>query len=102
MFGLLRVRRPPRSTRTYSLFPYTTLFRSLTPRVSLKITIEIHNAAAEHSIPHLVALSFPPSERSEIMRLISSGSWDLDMRSEEHTSELKTLMRTSYAFFCLK
>src|SRR3546814_10127214 len=73
----LMIRRPPRSTRTDTLFPYTTLFRSQ---------------------PHLTA-SKPPASHSSATW--SSASWHWS-RSEEHTSELQSLMRISYAVFCLK
>src|SRR3546814_18487160 len=83
LFFVLRIRRPPRSTRTDTLFPYTTLFRSLAPRVAMAGTgrIESHcfvgvNATLRNNVT--VA------------------------RSEEHTSELQSLMRISYAVFCLK
>src|SRR3546814_4662783 len=70
------IRRPPRSTRTDTLFPYTTLFRST---------------------------SFPDAEPSEqrIQHILHPGPPG-DARSEEHTSELQSLMRISYAVFCLK
>src|SRR3546814_7342231 len=75
--------RPPRSTRTYTLFPYTTLFRSSAShsgRLVTKVAI--------------TACSAPwPSE---------SSSARPRRRSEEHTSELQSLMRISYAVFCLK
>src|SRR3546814_3951071 len=71
----LMIRRPPRSTRTDTLFPYTTLFRS---RIS-------------HVRPHR-----PPARCGRPRRQRSP------RRSEEHTSELQSLMRTSYAVFCLK
>src|SRR3546814_8341469 len=81
------IRRPPRSTRTDTLFPYTTLFRS--ERAPL-----CHDGAA--SVPretlHLPMQNVPNSASS-----ISSTP-----RSEEHTSELQSLMRISYAVFCLK
>src|SRR3546814_6481728 len=77
-FFFLMIRRPPRSTRTDTLFPYTTLFRSLI-------------AAAARPILRL-------SSTSE--RRWSNVS--LSHRSEEHTSELQSLMRISYAVFCLK
>src|SRR3546814_2833139 len=72
------IRRPPRSTRTDTLFPYTTLFRSVLAAVGLGL--------AEWSQGPL--------------------AWELEghgrQRSEEHTSELQSLMRISYAVFCLK
>src|SRR3546814_7039396 len=85
------IRRPPRSTRTDTLFPYTTLFRSL-----------------DYATPHQATreLGF----RSSAMRMIGAGCgavWPsvcglTGGRSEEHTSELQSLMRISYAVFCLK
>src|SRR3546814_10250784 len=77
----LMIRRPPRSTRTDTLFPYTTLFRSTILRVAY---------ARRSSIA-----SFRRSLRSS-RRIF------LRRRSEEHTSELQSLMRISYAVFCLK
>src|SRR3546814_1594082 len=83
------IRRPPRSTRTDTLFPYTTLFRSglLRLRIGLKIAHEVLGAAAPGEFlgerPHLRAVQ-------------------LEGGSEEHTSELQSLMRISYAVFCLK
>src|SRR3546814_8094464 len=75
----LMIRRPPRSTRTDTLFPYTTLFRSLGhPHF-------IHKVADLCNDPHQVAALQPQARRSE-----------------EHTSELQSLMRISYAVFCLK
>src|SRR3546814_10109444 len=89
MFFLM-IRRPPRSTRTDTLFPYTTLFRS--------------NPSRTHSIGF-----YHPQEEVSIRRLRQRcrdavevfGERGAD-RSEEHTSELQSLMRTSYAVFCLK
>src|SRR3546814_6785025 len=75
-FFFLMIRRPPRSTRTDTLFPYTTLFRSL---VLMPISARL----------------FGPSPASSVL-LVSPP------RSEEHTSELQSLMRISYAVFCLK
>src|SRR3546814_5012253 len=74
------IRRPPRSTRTDTLFPYTTLFRSLLPA---------HRQAAGQA-----AL--------RDRRAVPSGAARRSRRSEEHTSELQSLMRISYAVFCLK
>src|SRR3546814_7285088 len=69
------IRRPPRSTRTDTLFPYTTLFRSM---------------------------NFCRLHRPGSRRLSLCGRTRRDRRSEEHTSELQSLMRISYAVFCLK
>src|SRR3546814_9743395 len=79
------IRRPPRSTRTDTLFPYTTLFRSALsiPRPKLA--------------PHTPAAYAWPTT----MAPWEAGCWPLP-RSEEHTSELQSLMRNSYAVFCLK
>src|SRR3546814_1416613 len=79
------IRRPPISTRTDTLFPYTTLFRSV------RVWTGFSPAAA------LV--------RSRRGVVAPCGSWTsgtLPSRSEEHTSELQSLMRSSYAVFCLK
>src|SRR3546814_17869954 len=86
----LMIRLPPRSTRTDTLFPYTTLFRS--------------NAAAtfKQTHPHLN----PPLEgedfKAKARGFRSKASCLCLERSEEHTSELQSLMRISYAVFCLK
>src|SRR3546814_3603454 len=85
------IRRPPRSTRTDTLFPYTTLFRSpgLVPR----------------SRQRGAALSRcgPAARCRTLCVLASAGPQATDpRRSEEHTSELQSLMRISYAVFCLK
>src|SRR3546814_7300976 len=76
-------RRPPRSTRTDTLFPYTTLFRSLS-----------YIAGAHHD--------HPGTPRSRNPLVIVMGERGVPGRSEEHTSELQSLMRISYAVFCLK
>src|SRR3546814_8217743 len=72
-FFFLMIRRPPRSTRTDTLFPYTTLFRSPESRLRFLLRLPLRSATRR-----------PPC------------------RSEEHTSELQSLMRISYAVFCLK
>src|SRR3546814_6603084 len=85
------IRRPPRSTRTDTLFPYTTLFRS-------------------HDRGMAVAVRRHPPRRDRIddpraiggMQRGALGADDGGDRSEEHTSELQSLMRISYAVFCLK
>src|SRR3546814_19932269 len=83
LFFFLMIRRPPRSTRTDTLFPYTTLFRSAAPDIGdagrAKATGEVR--LDERGIE------------------VASVAW---RRSEEHTSELQSLMRISYAVFCLK
>src|SRR3546814_3395454 len=106
------IRRPPRSTRTYTLFPYTTLFRSplpppltkgdrgrsvLVPRRLLRqiaAYVAVERAAG-------VAKFAARDGAASFDRPIPVTRAGLD-RSEEHTSELQSLMRISYAVFCLK
>src|SRR3546814_9149475 len=90
---LLMVRRPPRSTRTDTLFPYTTLFRS---------TLE-NDKGERHTIWGVDlerAIASSGAKRGDRIGLEHGGSETV--RSEEHTSELQSLMRISYAVFCLK
>src|SRR3546814_17473686 len=88
-FFFLMIRRPPRSTRTDTLFPYTTLFRSLLKRAKVDALIFIK--------------LFPQCRWHDFHRqLCPVDTFDLRSRSEEHTSELQSLMRISYAVFCLK
>src|SRR3546814_5699192 len=81
------IRRPPRSTRTDTLFPYTTLFRSVERRVARQV-----EASKVLRIGFLLRAGPGRSRRQS-----QDGA-----RSEEHTSELQSLMRISYAVFCLK
>src|SRR3546814_4888552 len=81
------IRRPPKSTRTDTLFPYTTLFRSICARAASSL---IENSTVPSS-----RISFSAAPR---IRLRRSSLF----KSEEHTSELQSLMRNSYAVFCLK
>src|SRR3546814_1431728 len=83
------IRRPPRSTRTDTLFPYTTLFRSST-RVSMADGFDLMVGYFAVSPPRTGLISS------------ASGEPGVICRSEEHTSELQSLMRISYAVFCLK
>src|SRR3546814_14427890 len=85
-FFFLMIRRPPRSTRTDTLFPYTTLFRSL---------VVAGNGSGDAVVGWEEDIA--TNVRLQVRRH-SGGSW----RSEEHTSELQSLMRISYAVFCLK
>src|SRR3546814_6105209 len=95
------IRRPPRSTRTDTLFPYTTLFRSpglpqpQEPEVAFLEGAQVGPQAA-HDAAH-----GEPMIRVRVSRL-DSAVWVSIDRSEEHTSELQSLMRISYAVFCLK
>src|SRR3546814_19576658 len=93
IFFFLMIRRPPISTRTDTLFPYTTLFRSWT------------------SDQHCLSRSFLGHSQGGTAGLVAGGPHDTAdrrsgrrdrERSEEHTSELQSLMRISYAVFCLK
>src|SRR3546814_3590884 len=83
------IRRPPRSTRTDTLFPYTTLFRS----------IAVHDHRAFR--PQFADLAHGQFARACFIHNLEIGGGD-GGRSEEHTSELQSLMRISYAVFCLK
>src|SRR3546814_2655360 len=104
------IRRPPRSTRTDTLFPYTTLFRSAWSMIADRFATLIADVAAPAS-------SAPTTRRGPAL----TGLWAMcddvgilqhgveivpdrnhGYRSEEHTSELQSLMRISYAVFCLK
>src|SRR3546814_7876374 len=87
------IRRPPRSTRTDTLFPYTTLFRS--PPMLKFATISLLTLAV--ATPAFAETA--DSERGDEIVVTASG---IEQRSEEHTSELQSLMRISYAVFCLK
>src|SRR3546814_2110557 len=92
------IRRPPRSTRTDTLFPYTTLFRS-----------SAHAGLAEQE-RRLHAAPFLQPQHQHRKRAVAAlsgvrceaGQDAAQHRSEEHTSELQSLMRISYAVFCLK
>src|SRR3546814_4137273 len=95
------IRRPPRSTRTDTLFPYTTLFRSVALAVeerpqgeadaeSRVAMVAVRRIIARHAVIAAVRLAVIPPVVAAVMR------------SEEHTSELQSLMRISYAVFCLK
>src|SRR3546814_2041370 len=90
------IRRPPRSTRTDTLFPYTTLFRSSPLSVR-------HYTTRCWRCRHHPGKYLPPDihKTRQGERPLSSRRW-LPRRSEEHTSELQSLMRISYAVFCLK
>src|SRR3546814_1905629 len=88
----LMIRRPPRSTRTDTLFPYTTLFRSF-----LYSTAGVHPHDAKHCNDRTIA-----NLRELVGTIPLTLRRSLRVRSEEHTSELQSLMRISYAVFCLK
>src|SRR3546814_2119612 len=120
-FFSLMLLRPPRSTRTDTLFPYTTLFRSVAshlrsldlswsmtfmdskePSVILRVRISTFSIESILSIrlqTHQLTHNVKTSQGDDWFRLCYSR---FDARSEEHTSELQSLMRNSYAVFCLK
>src|SRR3546814_10714205 len=95
-FFVLMIRRPPRSTRTDTLFPYTTLFRSLHRRASRR------GDAVLRGDPVPNGFSIAARSGSGLRDVASSAALGHGRRSEEHTSELQSLMRISYAVFCLK
>src|SRR3546814_6427122 len=107
------IRRPPRSTRTDTLFPYTTLFRSQWEYRVLDIPLKTaHDRRAffpqaprlEIKCRHFCSFVHDgPNERAACSRrAIHRRRCNGKVRSEEHTSELQSLMRISYAVFCLK
>src|SRR3546814_7976831 len=114
---ILMIRRPPRSTRTDTLVPYTTLFRSLAEHPAAAVGMD----RAYAPITYLDEQGNPAGIAVDLLRLIEAKSglkielaaarWPVVIeralrhqidRSEEHTSELQSLMRISYAVFCLK
>src|SRR3546814_3598137 len=107
------IRPPPRSTRTDTLFPDTTLFRSYGG-----ITILERDEDEDFKLPMFIAMdrpqhtdqrrtvapAFTPAEMTRLSEDIRNRTGEVldGLRSEEHTSELQSLMRISYAVFCLK
>src|SRR3546814_12039941 len=100
----LMIRRPPRSTRTDTLFPYTTLFRSVyAPSHNNKRWRNVMKAAVigAMALAAMMTASGAGAQVSDDAVRIGVLT-DMSGRSEEHTSELQSLMRISYAVFCLK
>src|SRR3546814_9293653 len=115
-------RRPPRSTRTDTLFPYTTLVRSRDIRLLGGAAVVVDAAAVHGTLAGVQVVQFrraecgavgsadqqrvdgPPFQAAAVgeLALGAAGIAVLVIRSEEHTSELQSLMRISYAVFCLK
>src|SRR3546814_7049667 len=96
------IRRPPSSTRTDTLFPYTTLFRAPAPIAANAVGegLTIAGRAMEIDCDHGIAR---PCEHRRVLAIGPAVvARALRPRSEEHTSELQSLMRISYAVFCLK
>src|SRR3546814_7417746 len=89
------IRRPPRSTRTDTLFPYTTLFRSIRQLLDREIVVPAPDEASCKRYYENNRRRFRSPDLFEASHILFS-------RSEEHTSELQSLMRISYAVFCLK
>src|SRR3546814_14701618 len=118
------IRRPPRSTRTDTLFPYTTLFRSGLIELYRKAKSDLQEGGANTLFLALGMLKWKQSEdearsyraplilvpvklerrsaRSQVKIMLHDDETVFNMRSEEHTSELQSLMRSSYAVCCLK
>src|SRR3546814_2705859 len=109
------IRCPPRFTRPYPRFPYTTLFRSLHyvdpyPHVDAVIPLMAEGLLTpyldipfQHASPSVLKrMKRPANEAKVLERLKNWRTIAPDIRSEEHTSELQSLMRISYAVFCLK
>src|SRR3546814_3335462 len=111
VFFFLMLRRPPRSTRTDTLFPYTTLFRSLS---AIRCTGAISCPTYKEKAPALQGEGLRERRKPDAdyqqrhyprrsLHAIPEGARTVSkVRSEEHTSELQSLMRISYAVFCLK
>src|SRR3546814_5078916 len=108
------IRRPPRSTRTDTLFPSTTLFRSeavSSGDVAMDL-LTSHDLVVDTSADFATTALLHVAARSAQTRIVSASiqndgaTYRVDvlppLRSEEHTSELQSLMRNSYAVFCLK
>src|SRR3546814_2012800 len=116
MFFFLMLRRPPRATRTDTLFPYTTLFRS-----DQRFLVALHDAGrqllrpgTQDVVDRLDAFRRVLGDKGQVDQrdvrrrhphreaVQTPGQLRQHQRSEEHTSELQSLMRISYAVFCLK
>src|SRR3546814_4126698 len=97
LFFFLMIRRPPRSTRTDTLFPYTTLFRSIV-RQQQAAVVQGSRQGGRRRVRRGAIEGQRPVEGRDAGLHVRGGGLD---RSEEHTSELQSLMRISYAVFCL-
>src|SRR3546814_4770709 len=93
------IRRPPRSTRTDTLFPYTTLFRSA---AATREALHRETEQVEMRTILLRELNHRVKNTLATVNSLAALSREGATRSEEHTSELQSLMRISYAVFCLK
>src|SRR3546814_10107126 len=108
-FFFLMIRRPPRSTRTYTLFPYTALFRSLDEKLDPWMAA-ITDAVYALTGPDHTGQRQREDAAEVLDEIRARGQLTMEsvthlrgrtLRSEEHTSELQSLMRISYAVFCL-
>src|SRR3546814_2350855 len=107
-------RRPPRSTRTVTLFPYTTRFRAQDERRAARLGEDGQQSRAGRWFQHQVARRDAGCDAGDIakrdrrgellkrLRFLRTARLRRQERSEEHTSELQSLMRISYAVFCMK
>src|SRR3546814_18406029 len=103
MFFLLMIRRPPRSTRTEPLCPDTTLFRSQVGRVgATRLHVDDQDPRRVAHGPTQGEVDLRAQDDLGRTELHSARRFETRPRSEEHTSELQSLMRLSYAVFCLK
>src|SRR3546814_6829929 len=93
------IRRPPRSTRTDTLFPYTTLFRSVTS-ISPSFMHHVNYRLFQRNLMRGQPNDWKCRAGARYLYICENGL--VHWRSEEHTSELQSLMRISYAVFCLK
>src|SRR3546814_7653447 len=91
------IRRPPRSTRTDTLFPYTTLCRSGQPLTATPACSEPLFGPRDQPSMNIKKNEVCMRNNTSLRALLAAG-----LRSEEHTSELQSLMRNSYAVFCLQ
>src|SRR3546814_8037239 len=111
------MRRPPRSTRTDTLFPYTTLFRSFAglvgriedPLFHAQEILDLALVVEDVDQADVLLREQPPRLERQVTKVHQVGRHvaervdeQVHVRSEEHTSELQSLMRISYAVFCLK
>src|SRR3546814_3351430 len=106
------IRRPPRSTRTDTLFPYTTLFRSQPKAIDSNqngefiVNYSKEDFSTDAYEDRIIVLTWTPRAKDEPVKGVEEFTVEIPIllrsRSEEHTSELQSLMRISYAVFCLK
>src|SRR3546814_9718389 len=95
-------RRPPRSPRTDSLFPYATLFRSVVGAGHRRVATRAADRPRHRPRDRSVRGARRQEDETRRRRLVDDGDRHLGKRSEEHTSEIQSLMRISYAVFWLK